>query len=156
MCCGARRPQTAKTEHGRRAAANGAPPATREHRADDSALADTTSDLQIFARTGRIEMDTDALAQLLAQPGFASERFIQTHMAQLNTAGLEHARHELDRFMTHVQNKARPTPCHCDCRASMNVNAVLYKSAHAYARRSMLQDRASSETYLTLPAPLRQ
>jgi hypothetical protein len=84
---------------------------------DDSNFADTTSDLRAFARTGRIEVDNDAFATLLAQPDFSSSRFIQSHMTQLNNAGLEHARGELERFMTHVQNQVR-TPCIATCSAT--------------------------------------
>ena len=81
-----------------------------EHTADprdDSNFADTSSDLRVFARTGRMEVESDALADLLAQPDFDSTRFIQQYMAQLNTAGLESARGELEKFMTHVQNQVR-------------------------------------------------
>jgi ketosteroid isomerase-like protein len=79
----------------------------RSHRdaRDDSTLAETTSDLRVFARTGRIDVEAEVLAAHLAQPDFTSAAFIQTHMAQLNQSALENARHELDRFMVQVQNQ---------------------------------------------------
>jgi hypothetical protein len=74
---------------------------------DDSALADPTTKLRIFARTGRLEVDKKVLAEQLSRKDFKSADFIQEHLGHINVAGLEMARSELDRFMEEVQNQVR-------------------------------------------------
>jgi hypothetical protein len=83
----------------------------------DSALADTSTKHRIFARTGRLEVEKQVLAEQLSQEGFNSASFIQQHLGHMNLAGLEMARSELDRFMEEVQNQVRPHAfcLHKDC-----------------------------------------
>jgi hypothetical protein len=78
----------------------------REHQ-DDSALADASTKLRIFTRTGRLEVDKKVLAEQLSKEDFKSTEFIQQHLGHINVAGLEMARSELDRFMEEVQNQVR-------------------------------------------------